>query len=117
MFANDLAGGRDMTAGPWGEVESSSAAAYLIAEELVSFACDTLPGQRVAPDQVETALATRPIVVVLDRLETRMSFDESHGWVMKPHRDLGGLRPIEAVAQGRVHDVLSIIDASFPPER
>jgi len=106
-----------MTAGPWGEVESSSAVAYLIAEELVAFECDTLPGQRVAPDQVEAALATRPIVVVLDRLETRMSFDESHGWVMKPHRDLGGLRPVEAVAHGRVHDVLSIIEASFPPAR
>jgi hypothetical protein len=102
-----------MTAGPWGEVESSSAAAYVLAEELVAFESDTLPGRRVAPDQVDAALASRPIVVVLDRLEASMNFDQSHGWVMKPNGRLGGLRPVEAVAQGRVDDVLSIIE-DFP---
>jgi hypothetical protein len=32
---------------------------------------------------------------------------------MKPNGRLGGLRPVEAVAQGRVDDVLSIIE-DFP---
>ena len=117
MHGAEAGSGRGMTAGPWGEVESSRAVAYILAEEMIAFECDTFPGQRVKPDEIEAALATRPIVVVLDRLETRMSFDESHGWVMKPNQNLGGLRPVEAVAQGRVHDVLSIIDASFPPAR
>jgi hypothetical protein len=111
---SDAAPRQDVTVGPWGEVEFSSAVALVLAEEVVASESQTVPGRRVAPADIEAALASRPIVVVLDQLETLMSFNESHGWVMMPHDALGGLRPVEAIAHGHVRDVLSVIDASFP---
>ena len=91
-----------------GRVAFTEEVALVFAEELVAFEYDQVPPQRVPENNVETSLRSRPIAVVLDRLETKMSFDQSHQWVMEPHEDLEGLRPVEAVAQGRVNDVLAL---------
>jgi hypothetical protein len=107
--------GRDVTFGPWGEVELSSAVARVLAEEVVAGESVDSAGKRVARDDLTAALRSRPIAVVLDELETRTSFEESHGWVMTPHSALGGLRPVEAVDHGRVEEVLALIHTSFPP--
>jgi hypothetical protein len=91
-----------------GRVAFTDEVALVYAEELVAFEYDQVPLRRVPEKDVETSLRSRPIAVVLDRLETRMSFDRSHQWVMEPHEGLEGLRPVEAVAQGRVSDVLAL---------
>jgi hypothetical protein len=96
-------------------VDSTSEVALVLAEELLAFEFDAVPERRVAPDDIESTLLSRPIEVVLDQLETKMGFDESHDWVMQPQSALAGLRPVEAIAKGRVREVLSVIDSSFPP--
>ena len=93
-----------------GRVAFTKEVALVHAEELVAFEYDQVPPRRVAEPDVKASLRSRPIAVVLDELETRMSFDQSHQWVREPHRDLEGLRPVEAVARGRVEDVLKVIE-------
>jgi Protein of unknown function (DUF2384) len=86
----------------------SSEVAFVLAEEL---AVGEHLRRRVAPEDVQSVLATRPIMVVLDRLETRMSFDASHDWVMRPQPALSGVRPVDALAEGHVREVLAAVDA------
>ncbi len=93
-----------------GRVAFTKEVALVYAEELVAFEYDRVPRRRVADQDIEASLRSRPIAVVLDELETRMNFDQSHQWVMEPHEGLEGLRPVEAVAQGRVEDVLRMIE-------
>jgi hypothetical protein len=93
-----------------GRVAFTKEVALVYAEELVAFEYDQVPPQRVPRKDVTASLRSRPIAVVLDRLETRMSFDQSHRWVMEPHKRLKGLRPVEAIAKGRVKDVLTLVD-------
>jgi hypothetical protein len=88
--------------------------AFVLAEELIDDERRTTPRRRVAPNEVQEVLATRPIKVVLDRLETQMGFDASHDWVMRPQSALHGLTPVDAIAKGQVREVLSAIDRSFP---
>jgi hypothetical protein len=92
----------------------SAEVAFVLAEELTVGERPVAPRRRVAPEDVQSVLATRPIKVVLDRLETRMSFDASHDWVMRPQPALDGVRPVDALAKGCVREVLSAIEQSPP---
>jgi len=98
--------------GPSGSL--SAEVAFVLAEELTAGERPAVLRRRVAPEDVQAVLATRPIKVVLDRLETWMSFDASHDWVMKPQPALDGVRPVDALANGCVREVLSAIEKSFP---
>jgi hypothetical protein len=116
MCGANAGAGRGVMVGPWGEVAFSSATVRVLAEEVVAADREGgLAGRRVADGERAAALRLRPIAVVLDELEARMSFEDSHGWVMRPNAELGGVRPVEAVDDGRAEEVLELIRTQRPP--
>ena len=45
-----------------------------------------------------------------DQLGTFYDPDEARLWLFSPHRDLGGKRPADLIAEGNVEPVLAILD-------
>ena len=106
---------KDVMVTPYGSVAFTDSVALVYGEQVAALEYPQTPaGRRVSPEGLEAALASCPIAVVLDRVQERSSFDASHDWVMKPHDGLGGDRPVEAVEQGRVQAVLSLVEVDFP---